>query len=396
LHKFNVVIYALFIFSGVIKSFMFIDILPVDLTLITAAYCVVVIIYNLWFSGKLYISGILVPLTILIAFYTWLTFSVIYSASSGYSLQKYMLSYLNLIAFCYPIFCKFCFKTFTKSLVFISLILLILFLIIKITFSYTFISDNNLKNIYLAFGVLLGFTLIFIRTLEFRSKPILFFILFLGLVISSARGPLIFYLLSVFIVSIYFIKIKPNSKIKIKLSYFLVPLATSALLILNPTTLEFITELFENTMLRFSAFFTSTGGESVNTRLELYVKAIDMFSENIFLGNGLGSFGIYVTGFDIKLYPHNIVLELLSETGLISVFILAVFVISLTKKLISNEIIALVFLYTLLNVMKSNSFEELRLFFGCLAVALLYIQDAKNSSHLHSKVSLLDKSNENS
>jgi O-antigen ligase len=364
---------------------MFVNILPIDLTLITAAYCLISISYSLFISSKVYISGILIPLSILFVFYIWLTFSVIYSASSDYALQKYILSYLNLIAFCYPVFCKFCLKTFTKTLVFISLMLLVLFLIIKITFSYTFISDNNLNNIYLAFGVLLGFTLIFIRTLEYKFKPLLYFILLFGLVISSARGPLIFYLLSVFIVAILFIKIDRGMTIKIKPYYLLVPLIVVIILIFSPATLELVAGLLENTILRFSVFFTSTGGESVNTRLELYGKAINMFSENIFLGNGLGSFGIYVTGFDIKLYPHNILLELLSETGLISVFILALFIISLTNKLMSNHVITLVFLYAFLNVMKSNSFEELRMFFGFLSIALLYVQESKSLNYLHSK-----------
>ena len=127
----------------------------------------------------------------------------------------------------------------------------------------------------------------------------------------------------------------------------------------------------------FSAFSAYAGGESVITRLELYSQAINMFSENIFLGNGLGSFGIYVTGFDVKLYPQNILLELLSETGLISVFIFSIFILSMFKKIINNDIIFLVSLYALLNVMKSNSFEELRMFFGLFAVALLYAQETR-------------------
>jgi O-antigen ligase len=186
-------------------------------------------------------------------------------------------------------------------------------------------------------------------------------------------------------VAILFIKIDRGMTIKIKPYYLLVPLIVVIILIFSPATLELVAGLLENTILRFSVFFTSTGGESVNTRLELYGKAINMFSENIFLGNGLGSFGIYVTGFDIKLYPHNILLELLSETGLISVFILALFIISLTNKLMSNHVITLVFLYAFLNVMKSNSFEELRMFFGFLSIALLYVQESKSLNYLHSK-----------
>ena len=151
----------------------------------------------------------------------------------------------------------------------------------------------------------------------------------------------------------------------------------SALLITNTLAFQFVTDLLHSTIIRFSVLFTSSGGESVSTRYHLYSQAINMFSENILLGNGLGSFGIYVTGFDVKLYPHNILLELLSEAGIISVFIFSIFILSMFNKIRSNNIVFLVCLYAFFNMMKSNSFEELRMFFGFLAVALLYAQETR-------------------
>jgi len=375
--KFNTIVYVLFILSGVIKSFMFINVLPVDLTLVTAIYCVAVIFYSISTSKKLQISHIKKPLVILLLFYGWLTFSLIHSPSSDYALQKYILSYLNLIAFCFPIFCKFCFKTFTKSVVCITLILLALFMVFKLTFTYEFMTANNLKSIYLAFGVLLGFALILMRTVEHKFQLGIILILFFGLIVSSARGPLIFYIFSLLMVKLFVTKASRNSNKKFKMSYILIPLIIFILIITNENALQSAVNLLQGTIIRFSAFLSSTGGESVATRLDLYYQAIDMFSDNILLGNGLGSFGLFVTGTDMKLYPHNILLELLSETGVISVLILSLFLVSLSKKLIHNDIIIMISLFALMNMMKSNSFEELRMFFGFLAVGMLYARELK-------------------
>jgi O-antigen ligase len=253
--------------------------------------------------------------------------------------------------------------------------LLVLFVVFKLTFSYEFMTTNNLKSIYLAFGVLLGFALIFVRTIEYRFQFGITIVLLSGLVISSARGPLIFYIFSILVVTMLGFKSNQNVNKKFRTSYVLISVSLLILIITNAGVFQSVISLLQNTIGRFSAFLSSTGGESVSTRLELYYQAIDMFSENIFIGYGLGSFGLYVTGMDVKLYPHNILLELLSETGVVSVLILFMFVLSLFKKLINNDVIVMISLFALMNMMKSNSFEELRMFFGFLAVGLLYARE---------------------
>jgi O-antigen ligase len=372
-----VIIYVIFLLSGIIKSFIYIDFFPFDLTLITGIYCVGVILFDVVTSKRATIPGMQVPLLLLLLFYAWLAYSLLYTPSLSYAYEKYALSYLNLIAFCYPIFCKFCFKTFVRSVISISLILLVLFVTFRLTFSYEFMKDNNLKSIYLSLGVLLGFALIFMRTIEHRFQFGLFLVLLFGLIISTARGPLMFYVFSILIVKMFGYESSRNEYKKFKVSYILIPTLILILIITNASALQSVMNLLQNTTIRFAAFLSPTGGESVSGRLELFHQAIDMFSENVFLGNGLGSFGLYHTGSDIKSHPHNILLELLSETGLVSVLIFFVFILSIFKKLINNDIIMIVSLYSFMNMMKSNSFEELRIFFGFLAVGLLYAREVE-------------------
>ena len=53
-------------------------------------------------------------------------------------------------------------------------------------------------------------------------------------------------------------------------------------------------------------------------------KAIEYFYQNPFFGNGLGSFGYLYRGFDVRDYPHDMLLEVLSELGIFGVVIILV------------------------------------------------------------------------
>ncbi len=68
--------------------------------------------------------------------------------------------------------------------------------------------------------------------------------------------------------------------------------------------------------------------EDKENRLEIFKKAIDIWEDSPILGAGLGSFNVKTR----HAYPHNMILEALSEGGLVGFFLLsAVFVISLVK-----------------------------------------------------------------
>ncbi|BDA59923.1 hypothetical protein NUITMVS1_13860 [Shewanella xiamenensis] len=130
-------------------------------------------------------------------------------------------------------------------------------------------------------------------------------------------------------------------------------------------------DLFSRTISRMSLLFAENKGESVETRFFLFEQALSMFNENIFLGGGFGSFGMYVFGEDVKLYPHNLILELASETGLLGALIFILFVLNLLIKNWNNQLFICVFVFSFLNLMKSYSFQDLRLFFGMLSIAMV-------------------------
>ncbi len=85
-------------------------------------------------------------------------------------------------------------------------------------------------------------------------------------------------------------------------------------------------KLFPTLAVRMKLALTE-GGSSVLTRLDLYQTATDLWNNSIIFGSGTGQFGIAVMGEDVRLYPHNLVLELGAENGLIGVLIFGALII---------------------------------------------------------------------
>ena len=66
---------------------------------------------------------------------------------------------------------------------------------------------------------------------------------------------------------------------------------------------------------------TQGGGNSARTRFWLFEKAWQYWQTSPILGHGMGSFGLLLGWGDVKVYPHNIILEIMVELGLIGLFI---------------------------------------------------------------------------
>ena len=81
------------------------------------------------------------------------------------------------------------------------------------------------------------------------------------------------------------------------------------------------------TLLRLMVLFTQEGGgASAGQRLENYRSSIDIWAEAPITGHGIGSWSIMAGFGDTRNYPHNIVLEVLSEGGLVGMLLLALVV----------------------------------------------------------------------
>ncbi|MCD7034309.1 O-antigen ligase family protein [Metabacillus sp. GX 13764] len=121
-------------------------------------------------------------------------------------------------------------------------------------------------------------------------------------------------------------------------------------------------------------------GDYTSGRTERFLAAKEMFYSSPVWGKGVGSFSTFYEGADIRSYPHNIFLELLSELGLIGFMIFSLLIIfSLIgiyrslKKGINNAQLCLIilFFYTLVNANVSGDINDNRILFTFLALGCM-------------------------
>jgi O-antigen ligase len=73
-------------------------------------------------------------------------------------------------------------------------------------------------------------------------------------------------------------------------------------------------------------------GESANPRVELWGHAVAYWAERPLVGHGVGAWPILLYNRDERHYPHNLILELLVELGLVGLVLFAALVIVLARR----------------------------------------------------------------
>jgi O-antigen ligase len=383
--KINTVMYVFFILSGVIKSLTQTIDFPVDITLVTGFYLFVVFCCQ-FFSGKLYVNiSELQSILLLTLLYLIIAFGLFFRDSSEIGWMKLFFSLTNLMAFVFPIFSKLSKKTFFITFILLSLIFGVINFYVLSFLTYEQLTLLDMKAVYLSIGLVVAFALIL--NMHFQQDTvvgfILFAVLFFLLLVSSARGPLIFYIVSIFMVKILFLSKEALYLKRNKLFFAIVSILLLSIVVILNVDVSVVYDLFSRTISRMTLLFADNKGESIETRYFLFEQALSMFNENIFFGGGFGSFGAYVFGENIKLYPHNLILELASETGLLGVSVFIIFVFNLLIKNWNNQLFICVLIFSFLNLMKSYSFQDIRLFFGLLSVSIAFclgsLHDNKSS-----------------
>ena len=133
--------------------------------------------------------------------------------------------------------------------------------------------------------------------------------------------------------------------------------------------------LLERSVSRLLMLLDPQYSASITTRISQVSFSLDKIFENagnFFFGLGVGSFGILFEGEDERLYPHNAILEIGFELGIVGVILFIILVFLYFKKLRFNLNFLLIFVYLFLNSMKSYSLVDSRVMFGILSVLLLY------------------------
>lgn len=132
---------------------------------------------------------------------------------------------------------------------------------------------------------------------------------------AGARGPVFALILSFLLFFVLSVRGFPC----LKIDRFALRLGTMAVLVAG--ILILVGEALFSTLAYRIQIFATERGISAATRITLYREAIELWANSPIWGTGTGQFGIAVTGEDIRLYPHNILLELGAETGIIGVLV---------------------------------------------------------------------------
>jgi O-antigen ligase len=194
---------------------------------------------------------------------------------------------------------------------------------------------------------------------------------------AGARGPvlaLIFTFLVFFALSVQgFIRLKVD-----RFAWRLGIVVFLATVIAGIIGQEFFPTLFLRTQL-----LVTDWGESATRRLNLYEEAIRLLANSPIWGVGPGGFATAVTGNAfIREYPHNIVLELGAETGLLGVLIFTTmiymaFSIGLASirdssglMLVTTRYLLVSFCFALLNAMVSGDINDNRILFTWLGLTV--------------------------
>lgn len=291
---------------------------------------VVLVSFNILFSFYLIKHSSLklnINLIFVISFLVYSFLSIIYSANQFYAFKK-ILFMLNIIPLGIMGFLIYSDNNNLDKFLKLMLILFIPLIFISIfiqpfnaTQSYSF---SLLRWSHVLFSRFVGaaFILLLFSTLSQKYKTLLLSILLFGLLYSGARGPLVFIF---FLLTYYFIRNYKNNNL-IKIYFFIFFVITVFFFFFINFSNKRILEL-----LTINDFIKSGG---VVVRITLWDIAIKMFLDNYIFGAGLGGFetNFYSTLGAQLHYPHNIILEVLSELGIIGFILFCiVFVLTLFK-----------------------------------------------------------------
>jgi O-antigen ligase len=403
-------LFTLYLLSGIAKVFIkfflgdsYAEIF--NTTLIFAALLVLVCVFqgfkHIYFKSKLYFArGSLPSMTLLLFFYLWMMVSLIYTVSPQYSYFKTFVFLTNLVAFWFPLAYKdFAFQRFTRYFVLVATVFIVLYLSV-VPRSYGGSLDNlELSVKYLDMGFLSALNILLLILPNVCTALGRWLKLGLGavnlasLVICGARGPLVFMIL----VLVLYVFFHPR-----QLSRFLGRWSLKKALVVAVSPVILMVVLYQ--MLVNYAFniersigrlnmvldVESSSLEVRISQMSFAVKSILASASNFLLGSGIGSFGILYGGEDIRLYPHNMILETWFEMGAVGIFFLMLFFLFYLKKIRRNSPSLYIFLYLLLNSLKSYSLVDLRVMFGVLACLLVFTNSVEQETSL-SEQQIIDR-----
>jgi len=354
--KKNIILFffIIFIFSGLIKW------LPLGGDPTVYSLIVLMVLGVPYFKFTLLLKN-LYSILFLLSLLLIAVASVSYTDASVAVWQKKLIGLmLGVFAFLYPVLAPSVFNDpsrFLRVIRVIFYVVLALLLLEYLIFGVTRIIDDPPEKFpdYLSLGAFIGLGIT--ASISSPSKYIKTGVIILGILILlslGGRGPVLF--LGIIFILRYIYVFKKVRGLTYLIYILLLPLIFLMGFYSKPIILESIIP-------RFSTL--SFDGDVL--RIQQYLHSLQMIFEHPIIGSGIGGFGNSFYGYDIYAYPHNIFLEITAELGVPSLILLLLFGLASIRKVFSTSlssdqhIIWLIFIFFLLNGMKSGGIDLLRL-----------------------------------
>ena len=394
----------LFLLSGMFKNLLFSiygNNIKIPLTIIFGILLILMIyikdIYKLKRLKEEYKSFIF-----LLIFFVWSLFSISYSSSENYVWYKLLGLGTNFLAFFGVLIMKeISLKRFTIYFSYFTYFFSLIFFVInpnsisKNFIFHEYFNEIYIQGWYLVLGQFLIVNMLLIFSFSEKKKIIYNLLISFNIIcLLGGRFPIVLALLVFFIISIYLIQKKYLNK-KLLMQFF----KSLTIIILINSVLNLSSKTYRSLLLRsiyrfevLSSSFNDLNflndqenyqeslnqeNNSFNKRLEYLLFSKTKIFENkssLILGYGLGSFSNEYDQTDRRLYPHNIIVEIVFELGLIGLLLALAFLISNSSsyKGFFTNLALLAALTLLINSMKSSSIVDLRLLFALLAISIFH------------------------
>ena len=340
----------------------------------------------------------------LILFFIWCFISTFYTSSENYVWYKIVALGTNILAF-YSVLIinKINVEKFTLYFSFFLLFFSLFFFIInpnslsKNFPFHAYFNEVYIQGWYLTLGQFFAANIFLAFHLKNDKRIIYLLLVSINLILLFAgRFPIIMALFSLNLLSIYLVITKKIDR------EILLQLIKSVLVILFINGAFYLTssnykEIIKRTVYRFEVLSSNTeidfeendyqlstkdNNYSFNKRLEYFIfskENIFKSSKSVLIGYGLGSFSNEFSNEDKRLYPHNIILEIFFELGIIGLLIMIGLVlanIKIFKSFLTNfALLAVIILF--LNAMKSSSIVDLRVLFALYAISIFHFKELK-------------------
>lgn len=374
LRKIAIIIYILLVYSGLVK---WIPGLPVDLTIVFTA--ILLVLFPFLFKQQFLSVSSFAKVVIFSVLSLSILFLLtnVYTISTDYAMSKSIATVLNMFCFIYPLllFDESDLPYFKKVMTAGNVIILTIlsFLYFTDQFIYFQMSEKTIESVlgfgipnYLSLGTFISVSLIFqIGNKSVFNKIIMAYSIFI-LFVLGGRGPLLF-LFFIFILH-YFLTLEIK-KFSIK---NVVILFLGGILLLQ--YFDFSAVNFE----RFNILGNFSEDESALERIFFIEEGYKSVANHVFMGLGIGSSGIILSGTDVSLYPHNLFLESLMEVGFVGGLLYLLLYFCIFFKTFKNTqsttllILGLISLYLFFQDMKSGSFDSWRI--SLMWIALFVIE----------------------